>query len=278
MMLLIVFALLGVTYARNVEPICDDVIVHNIHHEKQILADNIDSPYQLAIDYDTHTLFFSFTSQNDDMFSSAFINLKTNEFKTIPGILGGFANGVDDKRHIVYLGGSNGLYTFDFNTKTANHIDGTSDSVWQMFFKNDLYYTTYPREDVYVFKNGQKEIVPELENTKVMLIALNKDLDFVFANSSGLFKLSKSKGTTVSLGDYNANSLTADNNGNLYFSTPEAIYYIGENDSIEKIARISNIYGLAIDSDGSIIYASQYSVVKLKPTKTPCYVDEKNYL
>ncbi|XP_047528913.1 ommochrome-binding protein-like [Vanessa atalanta] len=264
--------------ARIIDENCDGIIVHNINHIKEVLKENIDSPYQLAIDYDTNMLFFSYSSyDNVSKFISAYINLKTNEFQIINGINGGFANGVDGRSNTVYIGGNDGIYKFDFESKRAQHIDGTTHNIWQMFFKNDLYYTNYPQENVYVYKDGESERVPELLETKAMLVAIDNNDNIYYSNSSGLFVHKKAKNYVSYLGDYNLNGITSDISGNLFFSTPDGIYSIDDKSKrIEKLATITNIYGVAVESDGNIIYASQDSIVRLKPTKTHCFVNEKS--
>ncbi|XP_069358463.1 ommochrome-binding protein-like [Maniola hyperantus] len=240
--------------------------------EKEVLKNDIGSPYQLAIDYETNTLFFSYTREDSgkSTFESAYINLKTNEFNIIKGIEGGFANAIDQENHIIYLGGENGIYEFDIMTNFAKHIDGTSDKVWQMFFKKDLYYTTYPEEEVYKFNNDQSSRVPQLSHTRGMLIAIDNNNNIYFSNSSGLF-ICAEKSNITNVGDYNVNGFTSDVNGNLFFSTPNAIFTIdGNNKSVKQLVLIDDIYGVAVEHNGNIIYASEDSIVRLKPTKTLC--------
>ncbi|XP_041983015.1 ommochrome-binding protein-like [Aricia agestis] len=272
--LLLLAAVFAAAQGRVVEN-CDGVIVHNIKHDQEVLH-KFDSPYQLAIDYDTNTLFFSYSTNSDDeVFKSAYINLKTNEVGIIPGIAGGFANAVDSQKHKVYLGGRDGVYNFNFDSKKAEHIDGANHNIWQLFYKDDLYYTSYPDEVAYVYKNGVSQRVPELTDTQAMLIAIDNDKNIYFSNSSGLFLHKKSKQYTVNVGDYNLNSFTADSNGNLYFSTAEGIYNIKDDKKVEKLTSIDNIYGVAVEADGNIIYASQSALIRLKPTKQYCFKDEK---
>lgn len=272
MWILILLAFFTSIEARAVNEKCDGVVVHNINHQKEILKENVGSPYQLAIDYNTNTLFFSYsTHATTTTFASAYLNLKSNDFGIIEGINGGFANTVDSDGNRVYLGGSDGIYKFDYDSKKAVHIDETSHNIWQMFFKGDLYYTTYPEEHVYVYKENKQQRVAELADTHGMLVALDNDDNIYFSNSTGLFVYKKVKDYILFLGDYNLNGITSDVNGNLYFSTPNGLYSIdSESKKIDDIATLDNVYGLAVEADGSIIYASEDSVVRLKPTKTKC--------
>ncbi|XP_023948988.2 ommochrome-binding protein [Bicyclus anynana] len=277
MKLIILLALFAYAGARIPIENCDGIVVHNIKHEPQILKSNISSPYQLAIDFNTNTLFFSYSSSDPDKsFESAYFNLKTNEFGIITGIQGGFANAVDEHRNIVYLGGQDGIYQFDYETKAAKRLKVTDHNIWQLFFKKDLYYSSYPDEHVYVVKNDQPHRVPELIDTKGMLVAIDNLDNIYFSNSSGLFVHKKIKNYISYVGDYNVNGITYDLNGKLFFSTPDGLYYIDDNTKqVEKLTSIENVYGIAIEADGSIIYASEDNLIRLRPTKTYCFNNEK---
>ncbi|XP_045494334.1 ommochrome-binding protein-like [Colias croceus] len=275
MKLLILLAVLTLTQSRYTEDKCSGIIAHNIKHEKEVLKSGLTSPYQLAMDYDTNTVFFSYSSEGENVFESAFINLKTNEFSNIPGISGGFANAVDSKKNIVYLGGRDGIYKYNYASKKAEHLHTTNDNIWQLFYKDTLYYSRYPDENAFVFRNDKFEKVPELQNTRAFLIGLDNYGNIYFSNSSGLFYYKKSNGLIDYIGDFNVNGFTSDLNGNLYFSTPDGIFYINVNKKeVERIAEIDSIYGLAIEGDGNILYASYDSIIRLKATKIFCPVEE----
>lgn len=272
MKLLILLGLVALTKARVIaddNENCNGVIVNGINHEKQILKENVDKPYQLALDYDTNTLYFSYTATDGSVFRSAYINLKTNEFGTIKGIRGGFANAVDPKTHKIYIGGSDGIYVVNENSQTAVKTDITDLNIWQVFVKDDVYFTSYPDENAYVYKDGETKIVPEIGDAKAMLLAVDKNHDIYYYNSSGVFHYNKADGTTKNIGDNTVNGFTHDSNDNIFFSTPTGVYSVKDN-SVTKVVGINNIYGAAIAADGSIIYAADNSIVKLKSTGHEC--------
>ncbi|XP_045780200.1 ommochrome-binding protein-like isoform X2 [Maniola jurtina] len=255
---------------------CDGIIIENIKHEHEVLK-SLRMPYQLAMDYNTNTLFFSYSIDDEDtIYESAYINLKTNEFGIIPGIAAGFANAVDERGNVVYLGGSDGIYQFNYETKVATRLNGTDDNIWQLFFKEDLYYTKFPEEEIYIFKNNQSHRVPELIGTKGMLVAVDNSDNIYFSNTTGLFVHKKITDNTSFIAVYNVNGFTCDINGETFFSTPHGIYYINDKtQEVEKIASFdNNLYGIAIEPDGTIICALEDSLVRLKPTNTYCYGNE----
>ncbi|XP_063533223.1 ommochrome-binding protein-like [Cydia strobilella] len=269
MKLIITLALLAAGHAHIIKPACDLLSIQSIIYQKEVLKENVNDPYQMAIDYNTNTLFFSFSAANPitevDKFEQAYLNLKTNKFHIISGIIGGFAATVDNNNHKVYLGGRNGIYEYDYEADKATHVNPKGYSIWQLFFKDKLYYTAYPQERVYTFEGGNSTIVPELRHTMVQLVALDNDHNMYFSNSSGLFRLNKSDKLIVKLGEYNINSFTADINGNVYFSTPSAFYNIDKKKNVHQLADLDDVFGLVVDGD-NFIYGSGDKIIRLTPT------------
>lgn len=270
--ILVTFVQAGVI---NIQPKC--VTIRNVAYEEEILKDNVHFPYQLTLDYDTKTLFFSYTARTSEIFKLAYLNLKSNDYGLVNGIKGGFATAVNKQSHIVYMGGEGGAYQFDYDTKSATRLNIKYDvNIWQMFYKDGLYFTTYPEEKAYLYKNQEVIQVPNLKD-KVMALGVTKDGNYIYSNSSGLFIYNKSIGKASNIGDYVVNGITSDINGNIYFSTPSGIYYIDdENNDIEELLKQEDIYGVAVEGNGNIIYANEDSIIRLKPTKKNCVSNQKN--
>ncbi|KAL4706623.1 hypothetical protein ACJJTC_009035 [Scirpophaga incertulas] len=268
-LLLLIPALFAIGQCRMVKPCNGSVTIENVVQNQNVLIANVSMPYQFAIDYDTNTLFFSYTANKEEMFESNYLNLKDYTNGVIKGVSGGFAHAVDTGKQIVYIGGSNGIYTFDYNTKKATNIHITSDSIWQLFYKDGLYFTTHPDEKVYIYKDGQVTLVPELAHTKAMLVAVDNRKNMFYYRSSELHMLQN--GTNFKLGDYVINAFNADIHGNIYFSSPSAIYRIKENNEIVKMITLPNVFGFAVKSDNTLIYGTENNIIELVPTKEMCY-------
>lgn len=274
----IVVIIIAFAEAGVIDDTISCITIRGNNFEKEILKDHVESPYQLAIDHDTQTLFYSYTARaEDDMFYSALISLKTGLSAKVSGIRGGFANAINNNQNIVYMGGEDGIYKFDYKTKTATNLHIKDDvNIWQMFYKDGLYFTTYPDEKVYFYKNDEVVKVPALEHVKVMLIAADRNKNLVYFNSSGMFMYERDESKTVFLNDVVANGVTSDIESNIIFSTANGIYYFNDElKEVEQIADIDNVYGVAIESDGNIIYASENSIIRLRPTTKRCKVDIK---
>ncbi|XP_059052815.1 ommochrome-binding protein-like [Achroia grisella] len=251
---------------------CDNASNERNHYVIETLADNFVAPYQLAFDANTNTLFFSYTVEKAKRyFKIVYMDVNTKEKGEVTGIPDGFAQTVDTRNHIVYMGGRNGIYQFDYKTKSANSLNITKESIWQMFFKDYLYYTTiYPDEVAYVYKNGVVSKVQQLENIKTLLIAVDNNNNIYYSNSSGLFVLDNAN-VTENIGEYNINGFTSDVKGNLYFSTTSEIYSIVTKNTVKKIADLNDdVHGVAIDADGNYIYSTYESVKRLKVEATNC--------
>lgn len=258
---------------------CEGIIVDNISHEKVVLKEYLDKPYQLSMDYNNNVLYFSYTKGGPDPFALAYINLKTNEFGSITGVSGGFASAVDDKTHSVYFGGRNGIYKLDPETKRATNQDVTSKDIWQMFSKDGIYFTTYPEEQAYIYKNDQVSKVTEIGNTRALLIGVDNNSNILFSNSSGLFYYTKNDGKTAHIADHTLNGITTDSNGKIFFSTPTGMFsFNDQTKEVKRLATVINMYGMAVESDGSFLYASDNSIIRLKSTGKECLtnIEDKN--
>lgn len=246
--------------------------------DREMLKDNVDSPYQFAIDYQNDLLFFSYTSREiNNYFTSAYLDLNTHLFHTIPEIAGGFANAVDRTDNTVYLGGNDGIYKFDKQTKIAKHFGSeTGHSVWQIFIRNSkIYYTTFkPDEKLFTIQDGVSKIVEEFADTRVRLFGIDHNDNKYIYNATGLYYIAKgSKNITAISSDYNINAFDTNRNGELYFSTTfNGIYKIKSAEKIEKIAETTTCYGFAIAEDGSIIYGDRENIYRFIPNGADCRV------
>lgn len=268
-----ILLLFGVALIKSsVADSCRGITIGGRLQEVELLKNDVQSPYQLAIDRDTNTLFFSYTANKEETFKTVYVNLKDKTSGTVSGVSGGFSNAVDNQKQIVYIGGNDGIYKFDYATKAAVQLDITDKSIWQMFFKDGLYFTTYPDEEAYLYKDGVVKLVPELKKVKAMVVGVDKNNVLYFSQGGELKKVES--GGIVDLGSYSVNAFNTDADGNLYFSTSEAIYKLVDG-KVKKVTAIDDIYGFAIESDNTFIYAGETTVMKLKPTPTICAEDEK---
>ncbi|XP_004925862.1 ommochrome-binding protein [Bombyx mori] len=246
------------------------------NQEVEVLKDNVHNASQLVVDYQTNTLFFSHSSlfEGKTVLKSAYLNLNTKEFGEISGINSGVATAYDRSKNVVYLGGQDGIYKFNHATKSAKNLRITNYSIRQMFHSptHGLFFTTFnPEEKAFVYSYGQVgDIVPELTDIKTSLIADSKKYNIYFANSAGIFVLTNINGVLfkVHLHVIPVNGFASDFDDRLYFSTPNAIFFINENGGIlEEVFRVEEsetILGLAFTADGNMIYALDDKIMMKK--------------
>ncbi|KOB54879.1 Diapause-associated protein [Operophtera brumata] len=256
MKLLIPTALLALASARLVNKTinrCDGVIVNGINHEKEVIKENVDKPYMMSIDYSTNVLYYTYTGHQRMTFVPAALNLKTKENYIITGMRGAFSTSVDPKSHRIYIAGMDGIYEFDNQEKIIRNLGLTNLNIWQVFAKDGvIYYTTYPAEKAFVYKNLQLTKVAGIGDTRALLLGLDKKDNIFFSNSSGVFFHPKDGNLTILVGEYTVNAFTTDANEKLHFSTPAGIFSTEVestgNVKIKKVAEINNIYGMAVEA------------------------------
>lgn len=257
---------------KNEEELCPGVIVNGVYHDLEELKSGLDRPYQLAVDYSTNTLFFSYSlNEKDDVFKTAYINLNTKEFSDIAGVNNGFAQTVDQNNHEVYIGGSDGLYKYNINTKSTELFGAKDTNIWSIYFKDLLYYTGFPSQFLYTYVNGESQRYKNLEDTKVDQFVIDNDDVIFFTNATGLFSQEKDTKDAVLYQEYpidGPRGLTTDLNGDVYVCMFDGIYKVNKDETLlKKLLDIDDAFGMAFDNENNIIYSDATKLIRLKPNK-----------
>lgn len=244
---------------------CDGVNINGLYYDKEILKDEIDRPYLLAVDYSSNNLYFSY-NVNEEEFRSARLNLNTKEFSNIEGITNGFAHTVDQETHDIYIGGSDGIYKYDYGNNKAELIAGKGIDIWRVYFNGVLYYSEFPNQFLYMLVDGESRRFPDLEDTKVYDFVIDKDDDIFFTNATGLFSQKKgTKNATLYVENPVMRSLTTDKEGNVYACLQDGIYVANKAaTSMDKIIEIDDGFGLTFDNDNNIVYSDAKRLIRLK--------------
>ncbi|CAH0718373.1 unnamed protein product, partial [Brenthis ino] len=264
---------------KNEEELCPGVIVNGVYHELEELKSGLTHPYRLAVDYSTNTLFFSYYSLNekDDIFKSAYINLNTKEFSDVAGVKNGFAQTVDQNNHEVYISGSDDLYNnkiniykYNLSTKSTELFAKIESDIWNIYFKDILYYTGFTSHFLYTCTNGESQRFKNLD-TKVDQFVIDNDDVIFFTNATGLFSQEKDTKDAVLYPKhhlYTIHGLTTDLNGDVYVCMFDGIYKVNKAEiSLKKLLDIDNVFELAFDNENNIIYSDATKLIRLKPNK-----------
>lgn len=264
------------------EDSCDGVVVNGVYHDGEVLKAELDRPYSLAVDRTTDTLYFSYSIQNEDnMSKSAKIDLKTKEFKTIDDVPNGFAQAIDQKSHEVYIGGCDGVYKYNPTSHKSEFIGVKGANIWNIFYKDVLYYSEFPSQFLYTFSDGQSTRFVDLQDTKVDGFIIDDDDEIFFTNATGFY--GQKKGTDnatlyMELSDNGARGITTDMKGQVYVCFQEAIFVVNKKkQELDKVADMYDAFGLAFDNENNMIYADATKVVRLTPNRNShCDTTKKN--
>ncbi|KAJ0177148.1 hypothetical protein K1T71_007157 [Dendrolimus kikuchii] len=259
-----------------------DVPNIDVTYNKQVLKTNIEHPSELSMDYDKNNLFYNYVEVDGikTISKTAYLNLDTLKAAEIKDGTDLITSAIDNKNHKVYLGGKDGIYTFDYNTKKAFKLDvndANEKSIWQLFYKDGLYFTTFdPEEQAFYCKSFDKvQKLTDDNNPRMRVLGVSNDNIIYFGNSTGLFYVQNSTGkATLLIEDIVVNAFNVDRDGELYFSTPSSLHHIKTKPkSVEKLTEFQDhsLWGFAIDGNGNIIYGSDDSIIRLVPTLTKQY-------
>lgn len=267
-MMKIIVVLVALTQVYATQKKCEGILIDGVMYMKEVLKEHLESPYQFSIDYNSNTLFFSYTlNKNGVAFQSAYLNLQTEEFNVISTITNGFASAVDARNNRIFISARGGVYEYDLKTKQTKLVTATDQSIWQMFYKDGLYYSIYPTEEVYLYRDGRSKKLDVLIGTRAAQVSIGGNGDTYFSNSSGLFVYKNSNKDIVQLGEQVINGMNADYNGIVYFSSPDGVFVIDEKEeTVRRVVTLDNVHAAAIEKDGSILIGTDDSIIRLKRT------------
>lgn len=271
---IIILSIILAAYAGVIKEDCDGIKINNIYHDLEVLHENLDRPYLLTVDHSTNIVYFSHSvlENEENEFKTARINLNTKEFKNIKGVNNGFAQTVDQKTHEIYIGGSDGIYKYDYGTDKAEFIGQKDVDIWNLYFKDVLYFSVYPSQFLYIFENGQASRFKDLEDTKVDSFVIDQNNTMFFTNATGLYSQQKGTKDTVLYEEFKVvgvRGMTTDINGNVYVCLRNGVYAVNkEIVGLEKVLDIDDAFGVAFDNDNNIVYGDASRLVRLKPNKS----------
>ncbi|CAH2091162.1 unnamed protein product [Euphydryas editha] len=240
-------------------------------YKKQIILADVNIPYKFSLDRKKNKLFFCINADefSDQSFQSVVLDLNTEMVHIVPNIRNGFASTVDQYTGTVYLGGSDGIYQYNYQTQDINRpaiLKGVD--IFDMYFKDCLYFVETTNLDLYELRNNKKYIVSNLEEYGIHHFVIDGDDNIILANSSGLFYMHKKAKTPIrfSNGVQNIRGMTTDTEGKPYVIAKDGIYAINkDNEHPFKLLTLNDGYGMAFDNENNIIYSDERSVLKLVP-------------
>lgn len=249
----------------------DLVLICGKPYKKNVILADVNIPYKFSIDRNRNTLFFCINADefSDQSFQTVVLNIDTGLTSIVPRLRNGFASAVDQATGNVYLGGSDGIYKYNYSSKDIEKpalVNKTD--IFDMYFKDYLYFVDTAKQNLYVYKDNTKCLVPETKENVIQHFVFDANSDLYFVNPSGLFLLQKGckSPTLVHGNDLSIRGATTDKFGTPYFVAHNGIYSIDkENKQLVLRLSVTNGYGLAFDKNNNILYSDERTVTMLVP-------------
>lgn len=279
MKIIFILTLVAVVSA-NKESNCEGKHVRQVFNRMDVLEEGLTRPYQLSYYKKKHEIFFSNNVGHiaEDTFEIRRLRVSVGSNTTsvkVDNIDNGFAIAIDNENDVAYFGG-NGIYKYDLEKDNLKKIIDKHD-VWDMFFRKHLYFITFPFQRLYKYsefkRNDSKEVEWKADHEKwihekIYQFAIDKDDDIFFTNENGLFMIQNgTKHKKHITGETVFRCIELDNEGEAHFCGKNAIFVVNkETNVLNQIVYVKNIFGLAFDNSGHIIYSNPTKIVKLTPS------------
>ncbi|XP_023936719.2 ommochrome-binding protein-like [Bicyclus anynana] len=248
------------------------VKVGNKLYKKHVVLADVNIPFKFSIDRNSNKLFFCMNADefSDQSFQNVILDLNTESVNIVPNIRNGFASAVDQNTGSVYLGGSDGIYLYNYQTHDVEKppiVQGVD--VFDMYFKDNLYFVDTTNLDLHVLKNNQKTIVSSVEEYGIHHCVIDGSDNLILVNPAGVYLMAKeAKSPTRFCNNIeNIRGITTDIHGQPFLIAQHGIYAIDcKNNQVTMVLPLENGYALAFDKDNNIIFSDGRSVVKLIPS------------
>ncbi|XP_063829260.1 ommochrome-binding protein-like [Ostrinia nubilalis] len=267
------------------KPLCERIDVHGKPHVELTVINGVNRPYQLSY-YKTQAhgdlVYFSYNvgRQNESSFKIGYV-LENGYVPTpVSAVKDGFATAINYADHVIYLGGSEGIYVQDLKLRGQSepHLLIPKRDIWDLFFKDHLYFIEFPSRRLYkVYAHNKTESVQSHIHEKLYHFVIDGDGDTFLSNKSGLYMIRKDTHHSVHItGAKVFRAFEVNRKGVAYFCGKNEIYVADkEKHSLVEIASIKNIFGLTFDYDDNMYFSDPHRIVKLLPNNCTSSVDHK---
>ncbi|CAK1556244.1 unnamed protein product [Leptosia nina] len=238
--------------------------------KKQVMLEDVNVPYKFSIDRARNKLFFCINADEfcDQSFRSAILDLDTGVASVVPSIRNGFASAVDNENGAVFLGGSDGIFKYNYSSNDIDKspIIGQVD-VFDMKFKDYLYFIDTFNLDLYLLKDEKKLAVASIDDHGIQHFTFAGNY-LILSNSNGLYYLDIENcefgpvwfSNTVD----NVRGLSTDINDVPYLVARDGIYSVHvDNMEVTKLISLDDGSALDFDKNNNMVYSEGRSVIKL---------------
>nr|XP_034837062.1 ommochrome-binding protein-like [Maniola hyperantus] len=269
LLFLLLLPYVATKHGKRDEISCNGLIFDHVYFDREVLVEKLGRPYNLVVHKFSATLFFSHTVQNgtvvDFQIMSCDIKKKAYKCRDIDGVPGGYAVAYDSGNDDIYFGGHDGIYKYNFLTKSAEFFAEEGKSIWGLFVRNNFYYIEYPSQKLYVYVDDKFLEVAEAIDIEVDIFFVSKHRDIYFSNKTALYKVEKVSRSTIMLDDaISVRQIVEDSYGDIYFCANNGIYvedkpYV----RVKKVANIDNAFGMSFDEHDRVVYSDKNAIYRL---------------
>lgn len=291
-MILLVFVLTVTAAAvveEETEPPCPSCILVNTTCYNVSYLFDLQAPFRTQIVIhkmdllrSKDILFFSFepTFEDEEYYKTGFVSLEKS-------FEGGIINGgqilnlgtfdIDQATGLIYFGGSDGVFVLDTNSNKMLSFSSRGDTITNVFYKNQLYFSKYDDRGIIVKKGDYFQTILEYWPIRKFVVVEKDTVNVVvFLTNLGLF-VSKSNITHRLSKNAYFRGLTIDLDGEVYAWWIDGIYKIvlTKNIIYSKIFRVAtlpSIGAMAFDNYNNILFTSDKSLYTMKKTTHSCGV------
>ncbi|KAH9633287.1 hypothetical protein HF086_000886 [Spodoptera exigua] len=250
---------------------CDGVIFHDVYYDKELLFTELGRPYNLVMHKFSGMLFFSHTIQNGTQvdFGIRACHLEKKSCREVQGVPGGYAVAYDAGNDDIYFGGHDGIYKYNFLTKSAEFFAEEGKSIWGLFVRRNFYYIEYPTQKLFVYQDDSFVQVAEAINIEVDHFFVSKHIDVYFSNKTALYKVERPNNEAIVLNDEIViRQIVEDSYGDVYFCAGDGIYLEDKPyHKVKKVAEIDQAFGMTFDDKDHVIYSDKDTIYRLNPSK-----------
>lgn len=259
----------------KVEDKCNRFNINGQWYVKEVLLTNSGRPHNLVIHKNSSLLFFTFSIMEtylDTGFQISTYGLRTNETKIIKGLPGACAVAIDQANGQVYLGGSEGIYTYNVTTNLVNYCGQKNKNIWSLFFYRYLFYVSYPDQKLHLKIGKQFTKVKEFQHFEVDHFYASVKLIY-FANKTGLYRFDRHGMVMSVIKEYiSVRQITEDINGVVYVCTNLGVFTLDEKvEGMKLFVDSKHIHGMAFDGDNHVIMSDGRSIFKMVPSDYICH-------
>ncbi|VVC94503.1 unnamed protein product, partial [Leptidea sinapis] len=276
--LFIIFVVVSLA-ASFLEENCKRIRIGTKWYDKEILWSQLGRPYNLNIHKASNTLLFSYSvpeTYSEVDFQLAYYNIDVKEYAMIPGIVGGCSVAIDQKNDEIYLGGSDGIYTYNMITKIADYYKEKGKNIWGLFYKRNLFYISYPNQKLLMQIDDKFAEVKEFENIEVDYFHISESNEILYANKSGLYKYDNNNSKTLVLSEVlSIRQISEDLDGTVYICTSIGLYSYNQN-SLQNILSLKNLHGIAFDKNNNFVLSDEKNIFKLIQSNVGCMEAEND--